>query len=271
MHDASTLIAGSSEHTSPDSTRDFPVLPLTEPKPWSFWPTIGFSAIIAAAFLFAQLLVVVPAFIVYKDKAPQADIEQLGEMVSSSGLVMSIGFIVALPVVVGLSVLFSYLRKGITVRQYLGIHSVTFKQIGIWLGAIVLFSIVEDVFYTLVGAPIVHLSSIQMYETVIFPPLLFFVFIVCAPIVEECFYRGFLFKGLLHSWMGPVGATLSTALMWAMIHTQYEWYGIVMIFIGGILLGIARIRTGSIVMPMLMHCIMNIIASVQLIVHQHAF
>lgn len=259
------------EHTGSDGTQDIPALALTESKPWPFWPTIGFSAIIVLAFLITQLVVVIPAFIVYKAKAPQANIEQLGEIVGSSGLVMSIGFIAALPVVVGLSVLFAHLRKGITVRQYLGLSPITLRQAGGWLAALVVFSVVEDIFYTLVGAPIVHPSSIQMYESAVFPPLLIFTIIVCGPIVEECFFRGFLFKGLMHSAIGIAGATIATALIWSLIHTQYEWCGIVMIFVGGLLLGIARIRTGSILTPLLMHCAMNLIASVQLIVHQYAF
>ena len=241
----------------------------SEPQPWSFWPTIGFSAIIAVAYLIASVAIAIVALIFYKIKEPQADIEQIGEIVGNSGLVMSIASIVLLPVIVGLCLLFSYLRKGITVRQYLGLSPITLKQAGGWLAALILFAIVEDIFYTLVGAPIVHRSMIQMYESAVFPSLLIFAIIVCAPIAEECFFRGFLFKGLMHSRMGAVGATLATALIWAAIHMQYEWYGILMIFLGGLLLGIARIRTGSILTPLLMHSVMNLIASVQLIVHQY--
>ena len=243
----------------------------SKPQPWAFWPTIGFSAIIAMAYLIASVVIAVVALIAFKVKDPQANIEQLGEIVGNSGLVMSIASIVLLPIIVGLCVLFSYLRKGITVRQYLGLSPITLKQVGIWLAALVLFAIVEDIFYTLIGVPIVHQSMIQMYESAIFPSLLIFSVVVCAPIVEECFFRGFLFKGLMHSAIGPVGATLATALVWAVIHMQYEWYGIVMIFLAGLMLGIARIRTGSILTPLLMHCAMNLIASVQLIVHQYAF
>jgi len=39
---------------------------------------------------------------------------------------------------------------------------------------------------------------------------------------EELFFRGFLFRGLSSSFMGPVGAVLVTSALWALIHTQYD-------------------------------------------------
>lgn len=258
------------KHADPNNAQNLVAPRPTEPGPWPFWLTIALSTAIVAAYFITSLAVVIPAFIIQKIISPDASIEQIGQAVSNSGLVASIGLIATLPVVVGLCVLFSRLRKGITIRQYLGLRSISLKQAGGWLAALVAFSVAEDIFYTIIGAPIVHPSTIQMYQSSVFPPLLIFAIIVCAPVVEECFFRGFLFKGLMHSAIGPVGATIVTALAWAVIHTQYEWCGILVIFLGGILIGIARIRTCSILTPLLMHCAMNLIASVQLIVHQTA-
>jgi membrane protease YdiL (CAAX protease family) len=55
-----------------------------------------------------------------------------------------------------------------------------------------------------------------------------------------------------------------TSLIWAAIHLQYDWYGQTMIFLGGILLGCARWRTGSVLLPMLLHGLMNLVASAEL-------
>ena len=66
--------------------------------------------------------------------------------------------------------------------------------------------------------------------------------------------------------MGPVGATVATALLWAALHFQYDVYGVTSIFVGGLLLGAARIRTKSILMPMIMHVAMNVIASIELLI-----
>jgi membrane protease YdiL (CAAX protease family) len=51
--------------------------------------------------------------------------------------------------------------------------------------------------------------------------------------------------------------------LWAAIHLQYDAYGIGMIFVCGILLGYARMRTGSVLLCMVMHAFMNLVATIQ--------
>ena len=87
-----------------------------------------------------------------------------------------------------------------------------------------------------------------------------------GPAVEEIFFRGFLFKGLKFSKIGPVGAVLLTSLAWAMFHTQYDLYGITTIFVGGLILGLARLQTNSVYIPLIMHSLWNFIATMQCIV-----
>ena len=57
---------------------------------------------------------------------------------------------------------------------------------------------------------------------------------------------------------------LLTALIWALIHVQYSAYEIAIIFIMGIMLGIVRLRTGSLWSAILMHAFMNFVATLQL-------
>ncbi len=47
---------------------------------------------------------------------------------------------------------------------------------------------------------------------------------------------------------------------------QCDWYGISHIAVGGVLLGLARYRTGSIVLPMLMHMMVSAGATIEVIV-----
>jgi uncharacterized protein len=93
--------------------------------------------------------------------------------------------------------------------------------------------------------------------------LLWVAVVVCAPWGEEVFFRGFLFKGWLHSVLGGWGTVLLTSLIWAVIHLQYDLYGITTIFVGGLLLGYARLKSGSIYPPILMHTLMNVLAMTQ--------
>jgi membrane protease YdiL (CAAX protease family) len=53
------------------------------------------------------------------------------------------------------------------------------------------------------------------------------------------------------------------SLVWAVVHLQYDVYGIVTIFAGGILLGLAREKTGSITVPMAMHAVWSLVATLE--------
>ena len=103
----------------------------------------------------------------------------------------------------------------------------------------------------------------QVYQTAGFPPLLWLAVVVAAPLAEETFFRGFLFKGILHSRLSGAGAVVLTALIWAVIHQQYDLYGVANVFAAGLLFGYARLRTNSIYPCLLMHTLMNLIATIQ--------
>jgi len=63
--------------------------------------------------------------------------------------------------------------------------------------------------------------------------------------------------------MGRRGAILLTSLLWSVIHFQYDWYGVASIFASGLLLGYARMKTNSIIPTILMHSLMNLVATIQ--------
>ncbi len=56
---------------------------------------------------------------------------------------------------------------------------------------------------------------------------------IAAPVFEEFVIRGFLFRGWSESFLGPIGAILLTSAVWAMDHTQYDWFGRLEIFGNG--------------------------------------
>lgn len=80
-----------------------------------------------------------------------------------------------------------------------------------------------------------------------------------APLFEETFVRGFLFKGLESS-IRPAGTIAVTAALWAAAHMQYDLFQIGTLFIAGLLLGLARARTNSVLAPLAMHALMNLVA-----------
>jgi membrane protease YdiL (CAAX protease family) len=82
--------------------------------------------------------------------------------------------------------------------------------------------------------------------------------VVVAPLGEELLFRGFLYRGWASSWLGVGGTILVTSLLWAMLHQQYNWYGILVIFCLGLLFGWLRQRSGTTTLTMILHALNNL-------------
>ena len=245
-----------------------PVMEALPTRPWGFWATTGFSAIVVAVYFGISAVAAISFIVAAKVSDPQADIEQIGETVSQSGLLMAVcSILVTLPVV-GLCLLFAKCRRGMAVREYLAFRGASGRQWLLWLGVYLVFLLLCDGLTLLLGRPVVPESMVTFYRTSVFPPLLLFAIVLCAPLSEELFFRGFMLKGLKACPLGAVGAVILTSLLWAVPHLQYDWYGISTIFVGGLILGTARIRTGSLWVPMALHLLQNTVASIQLLISQ---
>ena len=81
--------------------------------------------------------------------------------------------------------------------------------------------------------------------------------VVVAPVGEEIVFRGFLFRGLAKpGW--EIQAVLGVALAWALLHIQYDWLGMVQIFLVGLVLGWFRWASGSTLLTIGMHVLINL-------------
>ncbi len=94
-------------------------------------------------------------------------------------------------------------------------------------------------------------------------PLLWIALIVAAPVFEEIFFRGFLFRGFLGSRLGSFGTIVVTSLLWTVIHIQYDLYDMASIFVIGLLLGLSRFRSRSLYVPIAMHAVNNLVAAIE--------
>ena len=90
---------------------------------------------------------------------------------------------------------------------------------------------------------------------------------ILAPIVEECFYRGLLFRGIYNR--SPVAAWCLSMGLFAAAHVlgylgTYSPLGLVLSFIqylpAGFVLCMIYQRTGTIIGPMLTHSLINVMA-----------
>lgn len=98
--------------------------------------------------------------------------------------------------------------------------------------------------------------------------LLILLVVVIAPIYEELMFRGFM-MGLIANastnyrrktlWLI---ASLVSTLAFTLIHFQYDWFGLLLIFVLSLILSWARLISGSVILPMILHFLNNSVAMV---------
>jgi membrane protease YdiL (CAAX protease family) len=82
------------------------------------------------------------------------------------------------------------------------------------------------------------------------------------PVAEEFFFRGFLL-GLITRKAGVVVAVVVTALFFTALHMPHGWVGPLLIFVDGLFFGFARVRSGSLLLPVAFHVLGNSLAVLQ--------
>ena len=88
--------------------------------------------------------------------------------------------------------------------------------------------------------------------------LLYFGFGIVQPIFEEFLFRGLLFKGLRSKLSGNF-TVLITSLLFVMAHIQYDILILILVlFPNALILGFARLKTRSLTVPIILHCLNNI-------------
>ena len=235
--------------------------------PWGAWATAGWGFLIMIAFFIFQGFVYAGFAAVEAVNNPGIRIDSMMKSIGMNGFVIVVTSCITTPLCIALIVVCARLRKGPSVKRYLGFNAVTPRTMLMWLGILTLFALASDVLTRLLGRPIVPDFMVHIYETVSIAPLLWIALIVSAPLFEEIFFRGFLFEGFQHSQLGPIGTIFLTSLGWTVLHLQYGTYELGTIFVLGILFGVARLKTRSIYPPLAMHTLFNLFAMVQLVAY----
>jgi len=82
--------------------------------------------------------------------------------------------------------------------------------------------------------------------------------IVVAPVGEELLFRGFLFRGFVREPRDALPGILAISLIWSGLHIQYDWFGTSLVFAIGMLFGYVRLYSGSTVLVILLHMLLNL-------------
>jgi len=180
-------------------------------------------------------------------------------LLNNDGAAVTLLIFVSTPVQVTLLALFA-LRAGSNVADYLGLIWPRRSEFLFGIAAVVVFVVVGNALTWLLGRDIVTDFQVNIYRTASTTGWLFllcFAVVVVTPIGEEVLFRGFLFRGWLRSPSKPWLVIAVTALLWALIHVQYDWYVITQVFVSGVVLGWLRWATGSTILTILLHGLIN--------------
>ena len=233
------------------------------PKPWGLWTTLGLSLVVGGVFLSIQTVVVVIWILVAAAGNPAQLPPQFAESLSANGLLLSLSNWITLPFTLALIVLFVKLRGSWSPQDYLAMYRVPARMLLVWLGILVLLVASFEGISWFIGRSCGGEFMIQIYQTAGFLPLLWATLLVEAPVFEEVFFRGFMFRGIQQSRLGTVGAIVITSLAWTAMHVQYDAYALTWVFALGILMGIARWKSGSVYLTMAVHAFANLISLVE--------
>jgi membrane protease YdiL (CAAX protease family) len=233
------------------------------PAAWGPWSTVGWSLLLIAVWVVLQLAV----FVVFVAMHPFQDLRTTVNELASDGNVVATATLVTTPVIIGLVALLVRLR-GCRIREYLAlrwppVRSVAMAFVGL---AIVLFS--SDLLSYSLGRPLVPEVMVEFYRRSSLPYLLLAI-VILAPLGEETLFRGFLYKGLAESRAGPFTAILVSTILFALIHVQYDWYGVALVAAIGLYLAVVRYKAGSVPLSMVLHAVANAVASVEVAVQEH--
>ncbi len=233
--------------------------PNPERRPWGYMATTGWvilGFVLSAIAGFVVLLVWRPDAI-----GGTADVLMDGPLISLTTVASAVVQISTL----ALAARLAHWPAG----EYLGLARPATRPAITAIAILVAFLLAYDAITYLLGRDIVTPFQVDTYRTARDGgtlPLLWFTFVIAAPVAEEIIFRGFLFRGWVTSERSAIPGILVISALFAVIHIQYDWFGILQVFCIGLLLGVARWRSGSTVLTMLMHMLINLWATVETVI-----
>jgi membrane protease YdiL (CAAX protease family) len=236
----------------------------SDQQAWGRWATLGFAVVA----LFGSQAIALLALTWWYG----IGITRMQDF-SGDGVVVSEIISVSVPLQLGLLYLVAK-RSGGSAADYLGLRLPRRAELGFGVAATVALIIIGNAVIWLLGRNIVTQFQLDIYRTAAAAGVLQLLFlwlavVVVTPIGEETLFRGFLFRGWLRTPRDTWPVILITALLWALVHVQYDWYVIAQVFVFGVMLGWLRWATGSTILTMVLHALINCEGMLETIVSLH--
>lgn len=227
---------------------------------WGGWGTLIWGLLIGVTFVAVQttfVTIYVSSITAGQDGGAA---RALYEQAISDGDVLSWATILSAVICTFLIWVAVVSKRGSSTKDYLGLHPVDKKSVLLWTLLFIGLLIVIDLVTSLLDRPVTPDVMREIYDTSDSKVALFLATVVAASVFEELFFRGFLMEGFKRTFLGPWGSVILSAVLWSLVHVQYDAYGIVTIFAIGLFFGLAKLRSGSTLFAMALHALNNAIA-----------
>jgi len=234
-----------------------------ENRPWHLGATLLLSAGIFLVFVLVQSAVGVAFLVSAALRTPSFDPLHYALSLPANGDLLTLATLLSTPLCLAAIYAAIRTRRGMPWQDYLALRPVPGKTLMLWMGGAVAAAAGSDALTLLLDRSVVPEFITQAYATSTFPPLMWLAFVLAAPAFEEAFFRGFLFRGIECSVLGPKGAVAVTAIAFGFVHAQYDLYGVLTALGLGIFLGFARWKTGSLRVSFACHALLNLIATME--------
>jgi CAAX protease family protein len=242
---------------------------LPPPRVWGPWATIGWTTLVVVLMIVTQIVVLIVFIVMTATGKETADrIGQIVHSLAHGGLFLSVATfsttLICSAVIVGIV----KLKRGSNLKDYLGLIGPNGSQLLRWAAVTMGFCVSFEVMSVLLKRPTSQFM-LKAYASIGSPWILWLAVVVAAPLFEELFFRGFVIKGLAESRLRWKGAVLISSGLWCLNHLQYNSYELVFVFVLGLILGVARVKTGSTLLTFLLHSLVNLAAMIQVSVYLH--
>jgi uncharacterized protein len=231
-------------------------------KIWGYWTTLGWSIV---AFLVGQFVGF--GVLLWLRRGDWDSILQT----PFDGVLVTIFVALSNPVTIGVLVIAVSLTRS-DLSDYFALKWPAARDLTFGIAALVVLIAAGDALLYVRGRDLVTAFQLQSYTTAAaagWLPAMLAAAILIAPAGEEAMFRGFLFRGWARSPRSVWPAIVVISILWAMLHIQYDWTGILQIFVIGLFLGWMRWRSGSVVLTFLLHALFNLEGTLETLAALH--
>jgi membrane protease YdiL (CAAX protease family) len=231
-------------------------------KIWGYWATLGWAVL---AFLAGQFIGF--GLVLWLRAGAWNSILQA----PFDGILVTLFILISNPITIAVIMLAVRLARA-DQAGYLALKWPARRDVTVGLVTLVALIALCDAALYFSGRTLVTPFQLQSYTTAAAEGWLLPMFaaaILIAPAGEEILFRGFLYRGWARPERAVWPAIVVISLVWAGLHIQYDWTGMLQIFAIGLFLGWMRWRSGSVLRTFFLHALFNLEGTFETVVQVH--